>query len=107
MFNEQAIDHFIQDFKLKQPDGVIGFAAKVLFHIHGHTKVRYTEVQILKGQDLNAVYLIAPDLPFEDLPDTFILKDFLIEYVEGHRLEITSKKDKQCCIEVIPVVISE
>lgn len=107
MFNEQAIDQFIQDFKLRQPDGVIGFAAKILFHIHGHTKIRYTEVQILKGQDLNAIYLIAPDLPFEDLPDTFILKEFTFEYIENHRLEITSKKDKQNCIEIIPVVVSE
>jgi len=107
MFNEQAIDQFILDFKLKQPDGVIGFAAKVLFHINGNTKTRYTEVQILKGQDLNAIYLIAPDLPFEDLPDTFILKEFLFEYVSGHRLEITSKKNKQDCIEIIPVTVGE
>ncbi len=107
MFNEVAINQFIQDFKLRQPDGVIGFAAKVLFHINGHTKIRYTEVQILKGQELNAIYLIAPDLPFEDLPDTFILKDFNFEYVEGHRLEVTSKKEKQNVIEIIPVVISE
>ena len=107
MFNEHAIDQFITDFKLKQPDGVIGFAAKIIFHINGYTKERYTEVQILKGQDLNAIYLIAPDLPFEDLPDTFILKEFTFEYVPGHRLEITPKKERQNCIEIIPVVISE
>lgn len=104
MLNLQAIDKFIEDFNLKKPDGVIGFAAKIKFHLNGHTKTRYTEVQILKGDDLNAIYLINPDLPFEDLPDTFMLKASTFEYVEKDRLEIFSKENTQDFVEIIPVV---
>jgi hypothetical protein len=107
MINEQAIDRFIDDFSLKQPDGVIGFAAKVKFHLNGHTKTRYTEVQILKSNDLYTVYLINPDLPFEDLPDVFMLKASTFEYIPDDRLEIYTKGNTQDYVEIIPVVVSD
>jgi hypothetical protein len=107
MLNEQAIDRFIEDFNLKQPEGVIGFAAKIKFHLNGHTKTRYTEVQILKSNDLNAIYLINPDLPFEDLPDTFMLKASTFEYVPKDRLEIISKENSNDYVEIIPVIVAD
>lgn len=107
MLNEEAIDMFIEDFNLRQPDGVIGFAAKIKFHLNGHTKTRYTEVQILKSNELNAIYLINPDLPFEDLPDTFMLKASTFEYVSKDRLEIFSKENTQDYVEIIPVVLTD
>ena len=106
MLNQQAIDRFIEDFNLMQPEGVIGFAAKVKFHLNGHTKTRYTEVQILKGNDLYTIYLINPDLPFEDLPDTFMLKASTFGYVPNDRLEIFSKENTRDFVEIIPVVVS-
>jgi len=105
MSSEDEINSFIKDFNLRQPDGVIGFAAKIIFHLNGYTKVRYTEVQVLKGNDLNAIYLINPDLPFEDLPDTFLLAASSFEYIPNDRLEIYSKENMDNYIEIFPVVV--
>jgi len=107
MLNEEALDKFIEDFRLRQPDGIIGFAAQIKFHLNGYIKTRYTEVQILKGNDLNAIYLINPDLPFEDLPDTFMLQASTFEYIANDRLEIYSKERPLNYVEVIPVTVSD
>ena len=74
MDNSTSIHDFINQFNLLQPDGIVGFAAKVIFTHNEIIKTRYTEVQILLGQNLNTLYLINPDLPFEDFPDTFMDK---------------------------------
>ncbi len=105
MIDEQAIDNFITDFKLKQPDGIIGFAARVKFHKNGLIKIRYTEVQVLKGNDLNTIYLINSDLPFEDLPDTFMLQDYTFEYIFNDRLEARSKQNPEYFVEIMPVIV--
>ncbi|MBS1763235.1 MAG: hypothetical protein JSR00_10200, partial [Bacteroidetes bacterium] len=53
---------------------------------------------------LNAIYLINPDLPFEDLPDTFM--DKASQYVfEGDHLKVLSKEDKNFTVDIYPVVI--
>ncbi len=105
MLNNEAIDRFIEDFNFRKPEGIIGFAARVKFHLNGHVKTRYTEVQILKGNDLNAIYLINPDLPFEDLPDTFVLQESTFEYIENDRLEIYSNTHPGNHVKIIPVVV--
>lgn len=38
IINEEGIDRFIGDFNLKKADGIIGFAAKIKFHLNGNTK---------------------------------------------------------------------
>jgi hypothetical protein len=106
MSNTTAIHQFIADFQLKQPLGVIGFAAKIKFHLNGITKTRYTEVHILTGDNLNTIYLINPDLPFEDLPDTFMAKASTFKYIAGERLEIHAKEVMDY-VEIIPVIVSE
>ncbi|MEJ7625707.1 MAG: hypothetical protein WKF35_02500 [Ferruginibacter sp.] len=105
MSSEEEINSFIKDFNLRQSDGVIGFAARIIFHLNGYTKERYTEVQVLKGNDLNAIYLINPDLPFEDLPDTFLLSASSFEYIPNDRLEIYSKENMDNYVEIFPVVV--
>jgi hypothetical protein len=105
MINKAALDTFIEDFQLRSPAGVIGFAAKVKYHMNGHTKTRYTEVQVLKGNDLNTIYFINPDLPFEDLPDTFMIQASTFKYVPGERLEIFSKEGVEDYVEIMPVVV--
>ncbi len=106
MPNLKAIDRFIEEFQLRQPEGTVGFAAKVKFHINGHTKTRYTEVQILKGQELDTIYLINPDLPFEDLPDTFMSQASEYRYIPKQKLEIHSL-DGEEFVEIFPVIVKE
>lgn len=104
MSNNSSIHKFVDYFNLLKPDGVTGFAAKVVFNKDNIEKERYTEVQILLGDHLNAIYLINPDLPFEDLPDTFM--DKASQYVfKGDHLKVLSKEDKNFTVDIYPVVI--
>ncbi|RYG37468.1 MAG: hypothetical protein EOO01_30180 [Chitinophagaceae bacterium] len=105
MSNGAVIQKFIEDFNLKQPDGVIGFAAKIKFHMNGHTKTRYTEVQILVGDKLNTIYLINPDLPFEDLPDTFMAKASTYKYTTKDHLSVVSRDQPDNFVEIFPVTV--
>lgn len=106
MSNSTSIHNFITQFHLLQPDGVIMFAGKVKYHNKELTKTRYTEVQILLGDNLNTIYLINPDLPFEDFPDTFMDKASTFIFEEGSdHLKILSKEDGGISVEIFPVVI--
>ena len=105
MDNGIPILNFINKYNLLKPDGVVGFAAKVIFKHDGITKTRYTEVQILLGDNLNTIYLINPDLPFEDLPDTFMDKASVFIYDNSNHLKIHSKEDSNFIVEIYPVVI--
>ncbi len=105
MSNGDVIKKFIGDFNLMQPDGVVGFAAKIKFHINGHTKTRYTEVQILVGDKLNTIYLISPDLPFEDLPDTFMAKASTYKYTPKDHLAVISRDEPENFVEIYPVIV--
>ena len=106
MSNSTSLHRFVNQFRLLQPDGVIMFAGKVKYNNNEITKTRYTEVQILLGDNLNTIYLINPDLPFEDFPDTFMDKasTFVFENGSDH-LKILSKEDSGISVEIYPVVI--
>lgn len=105
MSNGVVIQKFVSDFKLRQPDGVVGFAARIKFHINGHVKTRFSQVQILLGDKLNTIYLISPDLPFEDLPDTFMARASTYKYKPNDHLSVISKEEPENFVEIYPVVV--
>lgn len=105
MDNSTSIHDFINKFQLLQPDGIVGFAAKVIFNHKEITKTRYTEIQILLGDNLNTIYLINPDLPFEDFPDTFMNKASTFIFDGSDHLKILSKEDPGISVEIYPVII--
>lgn len=107
MRNHEALKAFITDFKLMRNDGIVVFPARIQFHISEHTKSRYTEVQILLGDNLDTIYLINPDLPFEDLPDTFMSEASTYKYVPHDHLLIGSRKDPGVYTRIFPVVLEE
>lgn len=105
MRNHEALKAFIKDFKLMRNDGIVVFPARVQFHVSEHTKLRYTEVQILLGDNLDTIYLINPDLPFESLPDTFMSEASIYKYVEHDHLNIASKNESGIYTKLFPVVV--
>ena len=105
MDNGTSIHDFISKFHLQQPDGIVGFAAKIIFIHKEITKTRYSEVQILLGQNLNTIYFINPDLPFEDLPDTFMDKASVFIFDGSDHLKIVSKEESDFFVEIYPVLI--
>ena len=107
MKNHVAIMHFISDFKLVHPGGTVSFPARVLFHISEHTKIRYTEVNMMNRQKEVTIHLINPDLPFEDLPDTFMSEVSTFKYVENYHLTIASRSEPGVFVKIYPVVIDE
>ncbi|MEO5966704.1 MAG: hypothetical protein ABIP69_00465 [Ferruginibacter sp.] len=105
MSNSNTIHEFIKQFNLLKPDGIVGFAAKVVFTHNEIVKTRYTEVQILLGQNLNTIYLINPDLPFEDFPDTFMDKASTFIFDASDHLKIVSKQESDFFVEIYPVIV--
>lgn len=105
MDNNTSIHDFINKFHLQQPDGIVGFAAKVIFTHNEITKTRYTEVQILLGDNLDTIYLINPDLPFEDLPDTFMDKASIFIFDGSDHLKVKSKEQSNFFVDIFPVIV--
>lgn len=62
-------------------------------------------MQVIKSNNLNAVYFINPDLPFEDLPDTFMIKASIFEYIPNEKLVIFAKENAREYVEIIPVIV--
>ena|ERR1700722_20671573 len=87
------IINFIKEFGLKKPDGITSFDAVVTFRRQGYRKTIGTEVQIITSANLEAVYLINPEISKEGLPDTFRSGNEIFMYIQHECLYIKNEKD--------------
>ena len=104
MTTNKAIKNFIEDFHLRQPNGVVVFPAKINFNLNGHIKQRYSEVHIVTSANLDTVYLLNKDLKFEELPDVLKASTETFKYVDNKYLLIKTK-DSGNFIEVYPLLV--
>jgi hypothetical protein len=107
MDNHVQLRKFIHDFGLMRTDGVVIFPARITYHMNAHEKTRYTEVQVLLGDRLDTIYLLNPDLPFEDLPDTFMTSVSIFKYLEGDHLTVAAKDEPGVFVKIYPMVVKE
>jgi hypothetical protein len=82
-----ALEHFISDFNLRQPNGVIAFIATIHFDQEGQTQVDESEVHIITSDNIGAIYFLSLD---GKVPDMFSVKEHEFNYVEGSNLNIRS-----------------
>ncbi|HMJ48767.1 MAG TPA: hypothetical protein VK498_15655 [Ferruginibacter sp.] len=104
MVTNNAIKKFIEDFKLRQSNGVVVFPAKINFNINGHTKQRYSEIQIVTSASLDTVYLLNKDLKFEALPDVLKASTETFKYID-HKYLLIKTNNSGNFIEVYPMLI--
>ena len=97
---------FINDFKLKKPDGVVSFDASIEFEVNAEKKIRESEVQIITSGNMEAVYLINEKLAGENLPEMFSSQKETFEYIHNKCLQINGENDgNKFIVSVIPTPI--
>ena len=103
MRNIEAINKFITAFNLKHPDGMISFPAKLNFNTNGHSRERYSEVQIVTSANLNTIYFLNKNLQNEEFRDIFKAPRDIFHFVKDKCLIIKSK-DGDNYVEIFPIV---
>ena len=83
---------FIRDFDLKKPGGVVSFSARVDFEDEHKTTSIKSEIQIITSDNLEAVYLMNPEIINLEFPDTFTSLDHSFAYLLNTCLQITGAK---------------
>ena len=97
---------FIDDFKLKTPDGIVSFDATVYFENKGDKKAMETEVQIITSGNLEAVYLISPEINNAGLPDMFSSGEGRFVYMRYECLHIHIKKNgADFIVSIFPKIV--
>ena len=102
MRNIEAINKFITGFNLKHPDGIISFPAKLNFNTNGHSRERYSEVQIVLSANLNTIYFLNKNLQNEDFRDIFKAPRDIFHYVKDKYLIINSI-ETDSYVEIFPI----
>lgn len=103
MRNIEAINKFITSFDLKHPDGMISFPAKLNFNTNGHSRERYSEVQIVTSANLNTIYFLNKNLQIEDFRDIFKAPRDIFHYVKDKCLIVKSSETDNY-VEIYPIV---
>jgi len=82
------LEQFINDFNLRQSNGVIAFTATIHFNNAGQTKTEESEVHIITSDNIGAIYFLS--LEEQSLPDMFSIRDHRFSYTSGKCLSIES-----------------
>ena len=80
------LGQFINDFNLRQANGVIAFTATIYFNTDGQTKTEESEVNIITSDNIGAIYFLSIDE--QSVPDMFSVKDHRFTYTPGKCLSI-------------------
>jgi len=83
------LEQFINDFNLRQSNGVIAFTATVQFNDAGQTVIEESEVHIITSDNIGAIYFLSFD--GQALPDMFSVKDHRFTYTAGKCLRIAGQ----------------
>ncbi len=83
-----ALDNFIEDFALKQPDGIVYFYAAIQFVVNHHMKLLSSDVHIVTSDGLATIYLLGLDAEAPEIPDMFTAKKDVFTYVANEYLRI-------------------
>src|SRR5207249_9925505 len=77
-----SLIEFIQDFNLRNSDGVVCFDAAIEFNIGGKVKKIRSEVQIvhIDDNDQETIYLLNPDIKLHEVPDMFSSRNEIFTY---------------------------
>ena len=67
-----ALEQFISNFNLRQPNGVVFFNADIHFENNGHSETVQSEIHIITSDNIGALYIL--NLPGTDLMDMFSVK---------------------------------
>jgi hypothetical protein len=84
---------FIQDFNLRRPDGVTSFNAVIIFRHDNNERIIETEVQVITSGNVEAIYIMGPEINYAGLPDTFTSEKEKFFYRTNKCLQITNEKE--------------
>lgn len=91
--SSSELNDFIDEFNLKNSNGVVSFPATVNFAIRNIEHVVTCEVQIITSNALNSIYLLhKEDGSF--LPDMFTAAANVFRYINNHCLKIKGLSPK-------------
>jgi hypothetical protein len=85
---------FINEFNLKNSNGVVSFPAKVNFAVKNIEHVVVCEVQIITSNALNSIYLLYKEEGASFLPDMFTAAANVFRYINNHCLKIKGLSPK-------------
>ena len=88
-----ALNDFINDFSLKQPDGVVYFYANIQVVINNHFQLLNSDVHIITSDNLATIYILGQNNKSWEAPDMFTPKKDIFTYVENEYLRIENAGD--------------
>jgi hypothetical protein len=91
--SSSELTDFIDEFRLKNSNGVVSFPATVNFAIRNIEHVITCEVQIITSNALNSIYLLLKE-EGSFLPDMFTAAGNVFRYINNHCLKIKGLSPK-------------
>ena len=88
-----ALNKFIDDFALKQPNGIVYFYANIQMVINSHLQVLSSDVHIITSDNLATIYILSKSSKSWEGPDMFTPKKDSFTYIENEYLRIESTGD--------------
>lgn len=88
-----ALESYINDFALKEPDGIVYFYATIQFDVNGHLQELDSDVHILTSDNLATIYILGLGAKPWELPDMFTPKKDVFTYRKKQCLIIQGKGD--------------
>ena len=86
-----ALYKFINDFALKQPDGVVNFNSIIQFHVGNNMQKLTSNIHIVTSANLDTIYIMDLNTRSWELPDMFTAEKDSFTYIEQECLRIEGK----------------
>ena len=106
--SSSELTEFIDEFNLKNSNGVVSFPATVNFAIRNIEHVVTCEVQIITSNALNSIYLLLKE-EGSFLPDMFTAASNVFRYINNHCLKVKglSPKVGEYLVSIFPSRIAK
>jgi hypothetical protein len=82
------LNQFIADFKLRQPNGIVCFNAKINFYKDDDIITKETEVHIITSDNLATIYFLGLETSMDEVADMFDIKSYTFHYIDKQFLKV-------------------
>jgi hypothetical protein len=86
----ESLNQFINDFNLRQPNGIVCFNAKINFKDDAKTKE--SEVHIITSDNLATIYFLNLNPAMDGLTDMFDINIYSFDYIDKQFLKVENEK---------------